>query len=365
MRPGIRRVWGEATGPPGGGGRSYTILSPDNFQTSIYANPGIQCVRRLLVSLRSSMRILLPVAAALALAACQADGGPSVEPCSACTLENGNNFAYTSDLAIGSVPLRAEADAVIRWDELTRTVQGKQIDPAVDLDEARLIAFRDLAPEDLEHALAHDDLAQADVSVYVTCTPTDASCALSDFGMFGNTIDIQQYFQEGYGTWLLALGKKGAPGADAMVFLEAVNDSAVSDAGIGNDTSRLDVEVDLDSLTPLAVYAGQPDMTVDWSGLTRDGIGDSLDHATLDELWVARFTETPEELASDVFSLEERAQLSWTLDISGYPSANLMDLQGVAAFPGVDSGGTWLLGLRCRTCTNPAPRFVTLLQGVD
>jgi len=318
-----------------------------------------------LLSLRSLMRSLPPALALLALTACQAESAPSAEPCSSCVLENGNNFSYTSNLAIGSTPLHAETDAVIRWDELTRTVQGKKIDPLVDIDEARLIAFRDLTPEDLEYALAHDDLAQSDVSVYVTCTPTDASCALSDFGMFGNTIDIQQYFQEGYGTWLLALGKKGEPGADAMVFLEAVNDSDVSDARITNDTSSLDVEVHLDMLTPLTVLTGEPDLTFDWSGLTRDGIGDSLDHSTLDELWVARFTETPEELASDVFSLEERAQLSWTLDISGYQSANLQDLQGTSPFPGVDDEGTWLLGLRCQTCTNPAPRFVTLLQGVD
>ncbi|MDP2313792.1 MAG: hypothetical protein Q8P41_12865 [Pseudomonadota bacterium] len=310
------------------------------------------------------MRILAP-ALALALGACQAGSADTVAPCSDCTLQNGNNFAYTSELSIGSELLRAETDATIRWDTLTRDVRGGEIDPLGDLNEARLIAFRDLDTEELAYALAHDDLAQADVSVFVTCTPTNASCALSDFGMFGNTIDIQQYFQEGYGTWLLALGMHGEPGADAMMFLEANATTAAVEARLADTTSALSVEVDLDSLTPLVIPAGDPTVTVDWAGLTRDGLGDPLDHATLDELWVARFVETPEELAEDVFSLEERAQVSWTLDVAGYDGASLADLEGEAPFAGIDRSGTWLMALRCRTCTNPAPRFVTLLKGAD
>ncbi len=310
------------------------------------------------------MRILTP-ALALFGAACHVDADAPVLPCSDCVLANRNNFAYTSELDIGSSPLRAETDATIRWDTLTRDVRGGAIDPRRDLDEARLIAFRDLDPDTLAYAIAHDELDQADVSVFVTCTPTDAACALSDFGMFGNTLDIQQYFQEGYGTWLLALGKHGAPGADALMFLDADAETDVIEAHITDTTSRLSVDVDLDTLTPLVVPLGNPDLTMDWSALTRDGLGDELDHATLDELWVARFAETPEELASDVFSLEERAQVSWTLDVSGLGAASLADLVGTGAFSGIDYAGTWLLALRCRTCTNPAPRFVTVLEGIE
>ncbi|MES2645171.1 MAG: hypothetical protein V4850_37130 [Myxococcota bacterium] len=308
------------------------------------------------------MRYLVPTLA-LVLTACTAEPDAAVEACTDCTLVNANNFAYTSELSIGSSPLRAETDAIIRWDTLTHDVRGGEIDPRTDLNEARLIAFRDLEPAEVSYALAHDELAQADVSVFVTCTPTDASCVLSDFGMFGNTIDIQQYFQEGYGTWLLALGMSGEPGADALMFLEAVAESDTSEAHLTDTTSTLAVDVDLDSLTSVVVPTGSAALTFDWAGLTRDGLGDELDHATLDELWVARFEETPEELAQDVFSLEERAQVSWTLDVSGYSSATLADLEGEGAFAGIDSTGTWLLALRCRTCTNPAPRFVTLLEG--
>jgi hypothetical protein len=182
--------------------------------------------------------------------------------------------------------------------------------------------------------------------------------------MFGNTIDIQQYFQEGYGTWLLAIGKKSESTA-TMVFLEALDNSDASDVHITDNTSILDVEVQLDSLIPLTVLSATPDITIGWSELTRDGIGDSLDHSTLDEIWVANFAETQEELAEDIFSLEERARQAWTLDISGFQSVNLQDLEGSLPFPGVDDNSTWLLGLRCKTCTNPAPRSLTILQGAS
>lgn len=305
------------------------------------------------------MRSLAP---ALALSACWADPGSAVDACADCTLVNANNFSYTAALSIGSNPLRAETDGIIRWDTLTRDVRGGAIDARTDLNEARLIAFRNLDPASVTYALAHDELAQADVSVFVTCTPTDASCVLSDFGMFGNTIDIQQYFQEGYGTWLLALGRSGEPGADALMFLEAVADTDTTEARLTDATSTLAVDVDLNSLISVIVPTGTAALTFDWGGLTRDGLGDALDHATLDELWVARFEESAEALAQDVFSLEERAQVSWTLDVSGYSDASLVDLEGEGVFNGIDRTGTWLLALRCRTCTNPAPRFVTLLE---
>lgn len=306
------------------------------------------------------MQSIAPPLALLALTACQM---VDHESCSSCILDDKNNFSYTSNLSIKSVSLRSRSDAMIRWDEITRSIQGEKIDPLMDINEVRLIAFRDLSPDEIEHSLAHDDLVQSDVSAYVTCAPIDASCALSDFGMFGTTIDIQQYFQEGYGTWLLTLDKKSESTA-TMVFLEALDNSDTSDVYIKDNTSILDVEVQLDLLIPLAVLSATPDITVDWSKLVRDGIGDSLDQSTIDEAWVASFSETPEELAADIFSLEERAQQTWTLDISGYQSVNLQDLRGDSPFSGVDDKGTWLLGLRCNTCTNPAPRFLTLLQGV-
>lgn len=305
---------------------------------------------------------LLALVAIAPLAACALEETVEVEPCVDCALTDANNFSYTTDLAIGSLVLPEHADATVSWAGLTRDVRGGALDPVADIDEARLIGFRDLPPEDVAWGLAHDELEQSDVSVYVTCVPTEATCELSEFGMFGNQIDIQQYFSDGYGTWLLTLGRSGEPGADVLAFLAPDADAITSLVTIDDRTSRLDVAVHLDELTPLAMLGGDPTVTVDWSALTHDGLGDPLDTSTVDELWVARFEEPIETLAEDVFALEEMAQASWTLAVDGRTDAALAELAGESAFHGIDRAGTWLLALRCRTCTNPAPRFITILS---
>ena len=40
----------------------------------------------------------------------------------------------------------------------------------------------------------------------------------------------------------------------------------------------------------------------------------------------------------------------------------LKDKDTGAAFPGVDDTGTWLVGLICGNCRNPAPWYMTILK---
>ena len=297
----------------------------------------------------------------LALAACEPQGD-TIAPCTECSLEDVNNYSYTSTLTIGSYPLPEHEDAQIDWSSLTKDIRGGNLDPVTDLTEARLVAFRDLPPDEVAWALSHDDLAQADVGAYVTCAPTDATCMLSEFGMFGNQLDIQQYFQEGFGSWLVVLGKPGALGADVLAFLEPLADTTATSARLTDGQSTLDADVDLLSVQPVVVPAIEPEILIDWSGLTRDGLGDPLDFDTVDEVWVGRFEESPELLESNIFALESLADATWTADVSGLDSVSLAGLQGDLPFRGVDGLGTWVLALRCNNCTNPAPRLMTLLK---
>ncbi len=298
------------------------------------------------------------------LGGCAELGPAAPDPCTTCVLSDDNNFALASVLDVGTTALRAEADARLDWSTLTRDIRGGALDARADIDEARLLAFRNLEPAEIAEGLAHDTLNQADVTLYVTCTPTDASCMLSDFGMFGNHLDIQQYFLEGNGTWLLALGRHGEPGADALLFLDADEASAADSASVTDSTSALSVDVDLGALTPVVVPPDDRDLLFDWSGLTQTGLGDPIAFGSIDTLRVARFRESPAELESDVFGLEARAEESWTLPVEGWTSASLSDLSGDSLFGGIDASSTWLLSLECRLCANPAPRFVTLLTTI-
>ena len=51
------------------------------------------------------------------------------------------------------------------------------------------------------------------------------------------------------------------------------------------------------------------------------------------------------------------------MDLPGGTTASLGDAtNGGAAFDGFSGNGVWLLALRCTTCANPAPLFLTVLE---
>jgi hypothetical protein len=284
-----------------------------------------------------------------------------VPGCVDCLLVDPHNYVLLSELRVGELPVAEGLDARVRWDGLTRDIRGEPLDPW-SLGEARLIGFRDLEPSDVAYGLTHDSLAQSNVTVFVTCEPRDASCALSEFGMLGNQVDIQQYMAEGNGTWLLALGARGTLAVDQLAFLTPTAGVAAQDVALADDTSRLDVAVGLRNVLPLELPAHVGEISVDWADVTRNGLGDPLDADAVDELWVARFDEPLGELEDRFFELDALADAVWTLDVAGESAARLEYLEGGTPFPGIDDAGTWLLALRCRGCTNPAPQLLAVLE---
>jgi hypothetical protein len=300
-------------------------------------------------------------AALLLLCAC-ASSSEGRDPCTDCSLSDANNFTYSSALDIGVLPAAALTDDHIDWSGLTRDVHGHPVDLSADISSARLIAFRDMTPEDVTEGLANDNLAQADVTLFVMCDPTQPSCSLGQFGLLGNPVDVPSYFAEGSATWLLALMSDVEPGAAAFAFLSPET-GAADTVRIDSDTSALDATVDFLSLRSVLVPEGEPAVTVGWSALTRDGLGNDLSLQMLDEVFVGRYDLSRGALEARVFDLESLAVESWEAPIAGQLSVRLDTLAGDRPFPGADAESTWLLALRCSTCTNPTPRFVTFLEG--
>lgn len=292
----------------------------------------------------------------LALAAC-ADV-PAPEPCTACALTDANNFTYTADLSADVLPARALSDVTVEWSALTRDLQGHALDPLHDLATARLVAFRDLTPDEVAAGLAAETLFQSEVTLYVTCAPEDAACALTDFGILGSALDVSEYFAEDAATWLLALARPDEPGAAAIAFLEPTpaGPATVSLDGPG----RLDVQVDFRSLDPVHVPADDPHVLLSWDTLTRDGLGNPLALGSVDGVALARFDAPLDELEGRVFDLLAGPEV-WTAATSER-AVDLSTLEGPRPFPGVDADGTWLFALTCASCTNPTPRFVTVLS---
>lgn len=284
-----------------------------------------------------------------------------IPPCSDCIFQDANNYSYTSSLDITNFSLMPESNVRISWADLSIDVQGHEIAPSA-IEQVTLVAFLHMTPEEIQDQLANDTLQQADISLYVVCEPTEASCMLGDFGILGADLYVPEYFAAGQGVWMLALRSGQTKGAHAFSFLTPASDSSETDVNITNETSELNVDVDFKSLRPVVLPSQTADINIDWRDIEHDGLGNEVEPSKIDSVFVARYDQSVTELEDVIFDLMTDADALWTMPLDTSGTANLQDLVGEEPFPGIDSEHRWLLALECSSCISPAPRFVTRLQ---
>ena len=308
--------------------------------------------------------LLLEVSCAVSEAPTQVDA------CDRCTLTDANQFAYDASLEADVIELVPGADATVDWTGVTRDMQGHPI-ATEDVSEALLIGFRGLSPTELVGQLAADTLRQEAVSVWLTANSADGTARLSDFGMMGNRLNVQDHVQPGV-TWMLAIRQPGTATIVRMVIMVAVEPTPSVDADLDAESSQslvivddrsslLFADVDFSSLARVDVQANVGTLVLDWQAISVDGLGNPLAMPSVTALFLGRFTESREQLENNVFDLDATAAESWTMRLGGSSWANLDSLAGATPFEGVTSEGTWLLALSCTECLNPAPRVVTFL----
>lgn len=282
-------------------------------------------------------------------------------PCVRCAVTDTNQYRLDAELTVASMSVRAEHDVTVDFTALTLDLQGHPLDPLTDVDQASLLAFRDLSPDQVREGLVANTLEQADVVLWLTAFPVAGIVALSEFGTMGNTLDAPRYFLSG-STWLLALQSDEGRTASSMVFLVPDLAAETSAVALSNDTSRLTAEVDFEAFEAVAVAANDPSLVLDWSSVKIDGFGHEFAASDVSELLLARYDETPTELSSAVLDLERLAAESWTMALGGSTWANLGALRGDTPFSGISPGSTWVMMLRCETCLNPAPFLLTRIE---
>ncbi len=281
------------------------------------------------------------------------------------SLADDHNYSFVGTLDIESFEAQELTSVLIHWENLTTDLQGHALD-LDDLDVAALVVFRYLSQEEVAQGISDNDLQQSDVSLYVEAPlePGQTSVNLGDLTLFGNDIDVEQYFEEGYGTWLFTLNTGDTPGVGSRMaaFFEPTPGSDIVDIEITDGTALVTVDADLTGLVPLELPAGGT-ATVGWDGLTTDGQGNEIQLGSIDRLMVAQYaTLTPADLEAQFLDLEILADLQYDLTLEGQTEADLATLGGDdGGFPGISADGTWILALRCDTCANPAPPFLTVL----
>lgn len=309
-------------------------------------------------------------AAALALvwaSGCPTDGGDDDDtaPPRQAALTDDHNFSYQAWMQADEQPLTEFHDSTIEWGGLTQDVHGRAVDPLEDVDDATLLLFPDMTPDQVCAGLVEDRLQQSDVGLYMVCAPDDTSCRLDEFGLLGSYPGIAQYFEEDRGSWLVMLAADDEAGGIAYRFLRSDASSPETEATIGDDSSSIELDVDLGVGSPVHV-AADGDTELDWSGLVHDGLGNDLAVYKLDELLLGRYEEELAVIEDRFYDLEALAADLWTLEVPETDSARLTDLATADGepFAGFTADGRWLLALRCSTCTNPMPRFVASLEVV-
>lgn len=135
-----------------------------------------------------------------------------------------------------------------------------------------------------------------------------------------------------------------------------------------NDSTKLTHQVDLLSAQPTQIPPGTNAVSVDWSedtaALATNALGNEFRGSRVSEVLVAYYDESIEELENRFLDLPLLVEQEWRHTFSAGSSVTLDQLVDEAGqpFPGIDGDGTWMLGLICGECSNPAPWYLTRLQ---
>lgn len=297
------------------------------------------------------------------------------------SITDDTNYTLPSSLAVKTYTLKDHTDLVFDWSALAHDFYGKPIDPKLDIDLVLLSLWKK-TPAELEAALASDQLKPNDNIGVITTYPMDnyTSENLLDFNFAGNPIpnpdELWQYFDTqnprfayppAEFTFLLEAGTGTVLGKNArmLAFFKLDPSSNTTGLQLENDSAVLSYSVHLTTARPLRVPVSTPHLTIDWSHMTTNAVGNPYDGTQINEAVVAHFAhKTLADLETEFLDLQTIADGWWSARVLAGKSIDLGILvdKNMASFPGIDGQGVWLTALFCTTnCNNPAPWSITVL----
>lgn len=296
------------------------------------------------------------------------------------TITHETNYSLPSSLSIGMHTLKDATDLTFRWDGLTRDLYGRTIDPKTDIDMV-LISLWGMTPATLEGNLERDDLPLGANKGAITAYSADMATSenLLDFNLLGNPIPEEelwayfdttdpnfQYPQDSNTFMVMAsTGTVVGKGGRMLAFFNLDPSSSVTELDLTNESATLEYTVELEQAKPLRVPASTPALTIDWSQMTLNALGNEFVGAQVTRATVAHFSSmTVPELEARFLELETLADGLWTGEVAAGRSLDLSTLldRNQAPFPGIDDQGTWFVALFCTAnCSNPAPWSITFL----
>jgi hypothetical protein len=322
-------------------------------------------------------------AALLPLLAIACGNGRGGSPSVTCTDGNivaneANDYAFSSTITLPPVTVKSMSNLAFDWSQVTQDFLGHTVDPVADLNTIVVMLWQ-MSLAEFEKELNADSLQ----TKYLVVSPPPSlmpsagmtSAMLYDFTINGSSIAPAMFnmdfdpvaFPPATTTYLLA-AQTGTNLGTGIRMLQAfqLDDASTNTAvTLTNSSASLMYTADLHSLHPTGVPAGTAAMTLDWGSLDgkTNALGGTFIATNITSAIVGHYTQTPAELETQFLDLQLIATDLYTANI---PPGTTLDFTTLAdsggnPFPGVDSTGTWLVGLTCGNCKNPAPWYLTIL----
>ena len=287
-----------------------------------------------------------------------------------------NNYAFSSTITLPPVTVAPMSNLTFDWSGLTKDFLGHPLNPATDIVMG-VVMLWNLPRAAFETALNADELYTADLVVSPPLNLPIAggtSAQLHQFLVNGTAVTPEMFndyfdatlYPPATTTFLVGVQSGTELGRDIRMLqaLELNATSTVTNVALTDTSTKLAYSANLRSLTITGVPGGTAALTLDWSQMTTNALGAAFKEGYITSAIVGRYTQTPAQLEASFLDLDRIAVATYRADIvagSTLDFTMLRDENG-ASFPGVDDSGTWMVGLICGNCRNPAPWYMSILK---
>jgi hypothetical protein len=287
-----------------------------------------------------------------------------------------NNYRFSSTITLSPVNVAPMSNLTFDWSGLTRDFQGHQLTPATDLGTAVMMIWA-LPLAEFQTNLNADELYTADL---VVSPPLNLPLAgqtsgqLHNFLLNGTAVSTEMFnayfdaslYTPANSTFVVGV-QAGMDIGREIRMLQAFNldpSSSVTNVALTDTSTRLTYAANLHDLSMTGVPGGTPALTLDWSQMTTNALGAAFKQGYVTSAVVGHFTQTPAELEAQFLDLDRIAAAYYRADV---PAGSVLDFtmlrdESGGSFPGIDDSGTWMVGLICGNCRNPAPWYMTILK---
>jgi hypothetical protein len=312
-----------------------------------------------------------------------AGGGDAGSPSVTCTngtmvAAEANDLKFASSIMLTPVKVKSMSDLTFNWGGVTKDFLGHTVSPTADLNTI-FVLLVNLPAANLETQLDNDTFSQMSVQIvpppqFVPTSGQTSASLYENFTAGGEMITAAMaapYLDAA--TWTptnstFAIVAQTGPnlGKDIRMLqsFELDNSSTNTTVTLTNSSTTLTYAADLHSLHPTGVPAGTASLTLDWSQISTNALGNYFDPTAITSAIVGHYTQSLSELETQFLDLQTIAEDLYTATTPYGTTLDFTTLKDSSgnSFSGVTSDGTWLVGLICGACQNPAPWYLTVLE---